>query len=356
MRAVLVAMWVGGVALGSPPAFVWEGRLAWQLPAGTLSLSAEAELGWALGPWAWKILTSFADGRWNSLELAGAGKLGALELFPSLAFDPEEVAFRALTVPWKLPEGQLRIEGLGRLEGRGFGWGLTILGPRDAFLERVRLRFNLKRFSDEVLEDTFVPSFSFGEVRVRAPLSCCGLRLWGWLQFTKKGFSELGLSLPLPLPRESGLLASAVIRFTTDKKAVSLAPGFTYTLPACVEAFLGLDWDPSTWTIQGIRVYAVGWYCQVGEVRVRALTMFEPIGLVKEPYWEAVWLTWEGGGCCGPTHFHFAAFFRDSGLFGLGAVEMETKVAVTPNVQLGFAIAVPLEGPVSLTLGWKAKL
>lgn len=260
------------------------------MPAAVPITSSTLGLTWAAAGWEWTGKAAVEDGVWKALTITGSGKVGHIELSPSVSFDPQVPTFRTLTIPWKLDFLGLAAEGVARLQEKAFGWGLTLLGPKDALFERVRLRFNLKRFLDEALEDTFAPSFSFGEVRFRVALPCCVERVRGWASFTKAGFSELGVSFPLPIPREIRLLASAVVRFSVDKKAMFLGPGLIYDLPPCVEAFLGLDWDPATWTIRGIKVYAVGFRCQFGDVLVRALTSFEDIGLVKRPYRKAVWL------------------------------------------------------------------
>jgi hypothetical protein len=357
MRTILVGLAIaGGVAWAAPPSLTWVGKVGWTLPAATPVWSSNLSLTMTAAGWEWTSKAAFEDGVWKDLTVSGSGNLGEIQLSPSLSFDPHVPKFRALTVPWKTELLGLRGEGVVRLETRGFGWGLTLLGPKDSPLERLRLRFNLKRFLNEVLDETFSPSFSFGEAWFALRLPCCVERLRGWVNFTKAGFSELGVSFPLPLPREAGLSLFSVIRLQLDKKSVFLGPGFIYELPQCVEAFLALDWDPGTWTIQGIKVYAVGWYCQVGEVRVRGLTMFEEVGLVKKPYREAFWVSWEGSGCCGPARFTAAAYFADEGLLGLGEVELGVEVPLGPGIVLGLAAALPVAGDVQLTLSWRVTL
>ncbi|MCR4392688.1 MAG: hypothetical protein NUV94_08045 [Candidatus Acetothermia bacterium] len=341
----MLAFVMGGVALAAPPSLLWEGKVVWTLPAATSTWSSTLALGWSVAGWEWKSKASFGDGVWKELTFSGSGSLGEIRLSPSLSFDPQAPGFRALTVPWKAEAFGVKSEGVVRLEERGFGWGVTFLGPSGSPLERIRLRFNLKQFLDEVLSDTFAPSFSFGEVRFAVALPCCVEQLRGWVSFTKAGFSELGVRFPLPLPRETGLTLFSVVRFSVDRKSVFLGPGFIYDLPPCVEAFLGLDWDPSTWTIHGIKVYAVGWHCQLGAVRVRGLTALEDIGLVKKPYREGLWVTWEGAGCCGPARLVAAAYFGDGGLlFGLGEVDLGLEVPLGGGIVLGLVVGDPGRG------------
>lgn len=357
MRGALVVLVAGGVALAAPPTLLLEGKLTWTLPAATPTLSSTVGLTWTAAGWEWTGKAGFEAGAWKTLAFTGSGKLGELEISPALSFDPQGPAFQAVSMSWKHNFLGLAAEGVARLEGKGFGWGLTFLGPKDGFIERVRLRFNLKRFLDQAQEATFAPSFSFGEVRFRVALPCCVERLRGWLQFSKAGFAEVGVSFPLPLPRESGLLASGVVRFTLDKKSVFLGPGLVYELPPCVEAFLALDWDQGTATLRGIKVYAVGFRCEVGEVRLRALATFEPIGLVKPPYREALWLAWEATGCCGPLRFNLGAYFGEgSTLFGLGEVEVGVEFALAPAFVLGLGAELPVAGSPKLALSWKVAL
>lgn len=356
MRAVLMAVVLGGAALASPPLLLWEGKLVWTPPAAPAWSSTLYLTTSALG-WEWTGKAVLAESTWTELTLSAVGRLRQIETSPSLSFDPQKPGFQSLTIPWKAEFLGLKAEGLVRLEEKGFGWGLTLFGPRDFLLERARLRFNLKRFSEEVLDPTFAPSFSSGEMRFRLVLPCCVDRVRGWVNFTKAGFSEFGVSFPLPLPRELGLFASAVVRFSLDKKAVSFGPGFLYNLPPCVEAFLGLDWDQTTWTIQGIKVYAAGWHCEVGAVRVRALTQFEDIGLIKRPYREALWLGWKGEGCCGPVEFSVAFYFGESRAFlGLGEAELGLEAEVGQSFRLGFGTTFPLGQAPTLTMGWRIRL
>jgi len=332
---VAAALW-GGVAWAAPPSLLWEGKLLWTLPGATPAWNSNVEITWGLAGWGWTGKASFDAGAWTGITFTASGTLGEIGLSPSLSFDPQAPAFRALTLPWKLDFLGVAAEGVARLEGKGCGWGLTLVGPKDAFVERVRLRFNLKRQLDEVIEDTFAPSFSFGEVRFRVAHPCCVERLRGWLSFTKAGFEEVALSFLLPLPRETGLAFSTVVRFRVGEKTTFVAPAMIYELPACVEVYLGLDWDPATWAIQGIQMYAVGFRCQLGAVRVRGITELQPIGLVKRPYWEAIWVSWEGEGCCGRAKFTAAAYFGDGNLwFGLGEVDVGVEVPVAPDIVIG---------------------
>lgn len=355
MRAVWLVVFVGGVALAAPPSLSWEGKLVWTPPAELIP-SQKLGLGLTWAGWEWAGKAEVEEGVWRFLTLSGTRKFEFLTLSPGLSFDPKVPKFEAFTLPWKLALHGLTLEGVARLEEKGFGWGLTLLGPKDAFLEQLRLRFNLKRFLDEVLEETFTPSFSFGQVRFRVALPCCVTRLRAWLDFTKAGFSELGLSFPLPFPREALLSFVGIVRLSLERKSVYLAPSFFYELPPCVVAFLGLDWDQATWTIKGIRVYAVGFRCELGEMEVRGLTALEDIGLVPRPYREALWVSWKGEGCCGPARFGAALYFGEEGLFGLGRADVGAELPLAPGVTVGLGAELPKADVPKLVLSWRVNL
>lgn len=349
---LLLAVVVGGVALAAPPSLLWEGELVFSVPWQTLSWNSTLKLTGNLSGWECTLSTAFAEGAWTSLSVSASGSLSGIKLSGLVEFDPKEAAFAALTLSGKGEVLGLGVEGVTRLEEKGFGWGINFLGPKGSFLERIRLRFNLKRFLDEVEKDTFAPSFSYGEAWFRGSFLCCLERMRGWVLFTEEGFSEFGLSFPLPLPRNLGILLSASLRFSPERKATFLNPGLVYDVPQGLSVFLGLDWDQKAWAIKGLKLYALGFRWEKEAFKVRALHMLEDIGLVKKPYREAVWLSWEGKECCGPLNFCSAWYFDSEGLFGLGEVDLEAEVGVGPGITLGFGAELST-GKTKLTLSWK---
>lgn len=353
----LLALVVSGAAWAAPLSFSWEGKVSWTLPGPELALTSLLSLNWTLYGWEWGAAASYEEGEWKSLTFHGSGGAHLFSFSSAMTFDPEDLTFQSLVLRLKTEFMEIKAEGVARLEGRGLGWGLTIIGPKGGLIERVRLRFNLKRFLDEVLENTFSPSFSFGDVWFQFNLPCCVERVRAWLSFTRGGFSELGLILPLPLPQASGLSFSIVSRFKADEKDALLVPTMIYKPPACVEVYLGLDWDPALWAVRGIQIYALGFHCQLGDVEVRAVKEFRPIGLVKEPYKEALLVAWDGGNCCGPTKFSAAGYFGDGGgLLGLVGLEASVEVVITREIAIGLGTDAPFSGPTSLILKWRAKL
>jgi len=285
MRGWALGVLLGGVALAAPPSFLWEGKLLWTLPSAVPAWDSRLEVAWELAGWRWGAVGTFKDAAWRALTLSCSGNLGEFALSPAMTFDPQEARFLGLTVPWKLGFLGLALEGLARLEEKGLGWGLTLVGPRDGLVERVRVRFNLKRSLDEVVEETFAPSFSFGEVWFRVRPPWCVERIRGWLQFTKEGFEELALSFPLPWKLDCGVSFGARLRFRPDEARITLFPSLLYQWPPGVTVFLGLDWDAATSALRGIKVYGLGFHGEVGKLRFRTVTSLakDGIGLVKDP-------------------------------------------------------------------------
>ncbi|MEN3009718.1 MAG: hypothetical protein ABDI20_01825 [Candidatus Bipolaricaulaceae bacterium] len=97
MRAVVLLV-VGGVALAAPPSLLWEGKLSLALPAGILSWEMVFSPSWEMWGWQWKPRLRFADGVWQELEVAGAGRLGEFKASHLLAFSPREGELRGATL------------------------------------------------------------------------------------------------------------------------------------------------------------------------------------------------------------------------------------------------------------------
>jgi len=354
MRAWVAVGLAGGVALAAPPSFLWQAELSWELPTVTFSFTTKMELLWTLPLWAWKSTVEIEDGLWTNLTFSGSGKIGFLEVFPAVSFDPQGLRLSGATFTWKHPLAQGFLEGVARLEERGFGWGLSYLGGRGEALQRLRLRFNLKRYLDEVLEESFSPEFSFLEALFRVPLECCNTTLSARFAYTKAGFEQLslGLSLPRGLPCDLGFWANVLFR--VDRKDAHIFPSLVYAPPAGVILFLGVDWEGSTF--KGLKIYAFGVQGELGNMRFRFFTSLaeDEISFVKDPYWETLTLTWAFPGCCGGKgEVQMDLYFGEAGLFGLGEISLVGTIPLAKNMRVSFGVSASLFGPKRLLFGWE---
>ncbi|QAA77098.1 MAG: hypothetical protein BIP78_1332 [Candidatus Bipolaricaulis sibiricus] len=356
--AVGLALVSGALGAAGPLEFEWEGEVAWNEPGSTVTWRSNLSLKGELAGWAWAAASSLADGAWTSVQLTGSGKLGEITVSASVAMAPGAPAFQGARLSWGYAWEGIESSVLAKIESVGFGWGLVLQGPSGSLLERVRLRFNLKRQLDEVAGPTFAPSFSFGEARFGIPLSCCVERVRGRIAFTKAGFEEAALSFPLPGKLGCGVSFGASLRFRTDEAQGSLFPSLVYQGPAGVDVFLVLDWDAATSALQGIKVYGFGFHGEVGNLRFRSVTSLaeDAIGLVKEPYWELLELIWKVPGCCGDGEAAVTFYFGDSGPFGLGEVEATGRIPLTAGIQLVVGFSASHAGELSVALGGKILL
>ncbi|HEU67632.1 MAG TPA: hypothetical protein ENN53_00125 [Candidatus Acetothermia bacterium] len=359
MRRALVVLAVGGVALAAPPSLTWDGKLSWDLATAAVKWASDLSLAWDLGPWKWTTASSFADGAWTKLLLSGSGRLKGSAVTPSVEFNPQALAFKGAKLCWRILSWEgVEFRGVARLEEKGFGWGLSLRSPPGSLVERVRLRFNLKRQLDEVKDATFTPSFSFGEARFSIPLSCCLSRIRGWVRFTKAGFEEAGVSFPLPGKLDCGISFWVSLRFRIEEKRASLFPSLVYQGPAGVALLLGLDWDPATSTLRGISLYGFGFHGKVGDFRFRSLTGLaeDKIDLVKDPYWELMELIWKVPGCCGDGEAAVTFYFGDDGPFGLGEVELRAEAELAPGARVGARLELPVGGGGKIGFTWQLRL
>ncbi|MEN3009717.1 MAG: hypothetical protein ABDI20_01820, partial [Candidatus Bipolaricaulaceae bacterium] len=199
-----------------------------------------------------------------------------------------------------------------------------------------------------MLKEDWSPSLSFAEASFLLPLCCAG-PVHAWILFGKEGLDSMGASLSLKLPGELGLILVPVVQFRAAQKQAFLAPTFIYQPPPCVEAYIGLDWN--NFAIQGLKLYAWGIRCASRGFTVRYVSMLEPIGLVKEPYLEALFLGWESEGCCGPLKLSLAVYFGTEGVFGIEEVGISCEVGLTVGtVVLGVQAK---KGQAQLSWGWK---
>lgn len=202
------------------------------------------------------------------------------------------------------------------------------------------------------MEEDWSPSLSFAEAHLLFPSFCCGERIHGWILFTKEGWEQLGASVSLQLPGELGLILVPMVQLRASEKVRFFGPAFFHRPPPCLEVYLAPEWDPAGPALRGLKLHAWGLRCAFAGFTVRYISELEPIGLVKEPYRGALFLGWEGLGCCGPLRFSMNVYFGEQGLGGMEEVEVGAEVGLsfgtlTLAVQAG-------RGQARLALGGKA--
>ncbi len=348
----LVLVWAE-VALATP-VLLWEGTLSWSLPTSETSFSSAFELSVVSGLWAWKANLAFSESQWTAISFSGAGKLGEAEVFPKAEFDPDLMKFLASTISVKFPFPPGSVVFLARLEEKGFGMGLSYSGGPNEVLRSLRLRFNLKRYLDEVLSPSFAPSFSSLEAWARIPW-CCGIKdLSIRLSFTKTGFEQLSLGLRLPGEFLCGLGFFLHKSFRLEEKDARIFPTLVYVPPKGLFVFFGVDMEENRF--QGLRIYAFGINVEAGNARVRTFTSLaeEELNFLPDPYWEKVELEVEIPGCVKEANFKTVLYFGDTGVFGLGRTELSLCLPVLEESQVEPRMEVESTG-AKFSLSWHMK-
>ncbi len=240
-----------------------------------------------------------------------------------------------------------------RLERTGAGVGLSLTGEDSSPLRRIELRFNLKRYRDEILEDTFSPGFSYATVTFEFPLAE-GKSVGGKLLVDKSGLEELWLQLQPPVDLLPWLSLGMSVTFQGDEKSVAVSPSLSLSSPACLDFYWGVSWDSSDAVLDGLKLYGFGIHCQFGSVELHSLTSLAPgeIALVKPPYWELLGLAWKFPGCCGEGEASAVFYFGEEGLFSVSELAVEVSFPVSPSLTIALGLSLPRAGPTTLTLSW----
>jgi hypothetical protein len=149
-----------------------EGRLTFVFGSSpSIRLDASFTVGWEGDNWGLGSVVKVEDGQWTELRWEGEAKPEGIDLGFTAIFDPQKhhVRFRP---------GGCRLLGKRAFHRRGGAAGkdgsrgrpLAHRGGGSPF-RRIDLRFNLKRYRDEILEDTFSPGFSYATVTFEFPLA-----------------------------------------------------------------------------------------------------------------------------------------------------------------------------------------
>lgn len=316
-------------------------------------LDASFTVGWEGDNWGLSSVIKVEDGQWTELRWEGEAKPEGIDLGFTAIFDPQSVAFASAQVDAAFSGSGLSIAAVARLERTGAGVGLSLTGEGGSPLRRIELRFNLKRYRDEILEDTFSPGFSYATVTFEFPLAE-GKSVGGKLLVDKSGLEELWLQLQPPVDLFPWLSLGMSVTFQEDEKSVAVSPSLSLSSPAWVDFYWGVDWDSENASFDGLRLYGFGLRCQMGGMVLRSLTSLAPeeIALVKPPYWELIGLAWKLPGCCGEGEASAAFYFGEEGLFSVSELAVEVSFPVSPNLTVALGLSLPRAGPTTLTLSW----
>ncbi len=363
----LILLTIIGVVTASLTGSVWASGTILISSQGTLSLTSDKHgfnvsldslLTLEIDMQTWQASTAITtqDNQLTNLKFVDKFAVGTEEFDAEVGFVPQSAAFTYAQVRSNFSIVGLQIAGIARLEENGLGWGLDIHNDKSAVVQSVRLRFNLKEYSDELVTSGFCPVLSDAKVEFHMP-GLCNENIAVELNFDGGGFGELSVRIGPPLELFPWLALGMTMTFHTGEKAVNLSPALSLSSPPCFDFYWGIDWDSDSNTINGLKLYGLGVHAKIGRVRVRSLTSFAPdeIALVKSPYWEMFAATIPISICDGGGEVDIAVYFGDMGLFNVGEVDTEVTVPVFSSWRVTLGVTALVATAPSLTISWSGK-
>jgi len=307
--------------------------------------------------WDWDIVLLFSNGRWEEITLGMNPHLDSLDLSCRLIFDAEISCFDSGLLRATVDSHDLRIEGVARITSTGTGYGLTVEHGQDEFLQRLRLRFNLKRSLNEVAEATHAPRFSYAEAWVRMTPAWATRPVDGWLWLDPPGLVEAGASTYWALFPDQGISAAGTIRLFPSDRRITLTPLWVYEAPECVQiiATVVLGEPPeAAWRLVW---HAVGIHADLGEVNVRTLHVVDPsASVIRPPYSDCIRLKWKRHLGERLTSMSLELYFGRTGFFGLGEANLTLAFAPTAALQLDLSADVSPSSLLRFELRWALHL
>jgi len=359
---LLVSLLVLGwcvTGLAGTPFIHSEGEIAVSSLGSSPSLSLQTSLegGWKEDGWQVSGIAKVEDNQWTELRWEGSSTLGKVNLTASTVFDPQNASFTSMQMDADFLWSGLQVGTIGRLEESGAGLGVSIAGPSDSIVQGVDLRFNLKRYQDEIVEETFCAKFSYAAITLKLPVPCMDY-ISSEIDLGRDGLDEAWFQLTQPVNVFPWLSFGVATTFRTDEKEVSLSPSLSLSSPPCFDLYFGVDWDSTSNTLNGLKIYGIGFHGEIGGVQIRSLTALLPdeIALVKDPYWELLGIVKKISTCCGEGEVSAVAYFGDSGLFDVGEVDLEIDLPLAQTLKLTLKASLPTREAPSFTLGWKGDL
>ena len=168
------------------------------------------------------------------------------------------------------------------------------------------------------------------------------------------------------------------LTFDLQTKSLVLTPRLSLGEVFCVELYAELDWDASTWLIDGIGFYGIELACELGPVTVRDVAVFDLnryaitteaygstverlIDAIEEghdvypDYWELFSIAYRGDGCCGgDMMFLLNVYFDDASasLFDWAMTHVEAAIPLADAFSFTLAMEAIPAGIDSLTFGF----
>ncbi len=93
-------------------------------------------------------------------------------------------------------------------------------------MQGINLRFNLKQYQDEVVEETSCPEFSYATINLKLPVPCVDY-ISTEIDLDKNGLDEAWLQLQQPLNILLWFSLGMAVTFRTDEKEASLSPSIS---------------------------------------------------------------------------------------------------------------------------------
>ncbi len=363
LSVLLLIVALGGLTQAADLGFANEGTIGWDIPL--LLIELEATFAFTYSDDAFTIALALDVDATGARELAAktalarnTWKLAATLLFdvPSTCFVEGELALSAA-----LAAGKLGIE-LVRNDS-GVGMMIALVSTAEEFLQSFALGLSVDQFG-RVQTESCGLTFTYAAIEAGFACECADVTVTA--TFTSDGFSELVLRAADVGGLAMGIELGCEVQYTIDEKTVEVEPTFTAESPTCFDLYLGLVWDGSTRTLEGITLYGLGLACEIAGVRVRGLWELDPakIALVKAPYWALLGFVWDVAAPCDRTgeaclaeasiaEASIAFFFGEQGLFDLGEILFGLEWPIAPGWTGSLAVSLETSGGASFVVGWE---
>lgn len=335
-----------------------QGTLSLTSDTNDLIVSLESLLKLGIETQAWQASAAITtqDNQFADLKIGDRFTVGPGDFEAEVGFAPQSAAFTYAQLRTDFPVDALRIASIVRLEEKGLGWGMDVHSSKSAAVQSVRLRFNLKKYTDELMADSFCPVLSNAEIKLRIP-GLCKENLAVELDFGNSGFSELSVRINPPMKLSPWLALGMTMTLHTDEKAVNLSPALSLSSPPCFDLYWGVNWDSDSNTMNGLKLYGLGMHARISKVQVRSLTSFAPneIELVKSPYWEMLAAAIPVSICTDSGEVDIAVYFGNTGLFSVGELDAEVTLPLISSWRVTLGITALANAAPSLTVSWSGK-